>query len=326
MRIITKAFTAIVAVCLIATTAACGSPSSDGSKGSGASKSLTVGYVAYTLAATPQQDLKKGSEEQAKKYGYTLKTVESQGSADKANSLIQSFVTQGVDAIVVDSYGADSLTAGIMAATSKKIPVYLAYAPADSDSAAGVVQVNAGTETADLMVKDLGNSGSVLAFTLPAGPNCASSEKQFDDVMAKNPGWKVQKQQVAVPGWEQAAATTTTGWLKSHPKGSPLAIWSCWDGPGVGAASALKQAGRDDVNLYGQNTDAATIALLEKGQYTASYYFDSVALGRRMLDLVHANAGTPLGDIKHTFERFPKILVDQETLTDFLAKYPQVKG
>lgn len=323
MRKSIRSIVALAAVGLIATTTACGSGSS---KGSGASDALVVGYVAYTLAAPPQQDIKKGIEEQAKKYGYTVKTVDSQADVVKANSLMQTFVTQGVDAIILDSHSADTLAAGINAANAKQIPVYLAYAPEDSDSVAAAVQANAGTESATKMVDDLGDTGSVLAFTLPAGANCVSSERQFDEVMAKNPGWEVQKQQVTVPGWEQVASTTTTGWLKSHEEGSPLAVWSCWDGPGVGAASALKQAGRDDVNLYGQVTDSATVALLQDKRYTASYYFDSVALGRRMVELVHKNAGKSLGDIQHTFERFPGVLVTQATVTDFLAKYPQVMG
>lgn len=325
----------LVLVCSAAIIAGCGSSSSSNSGGSsgassassgsgGSGKKLTVGYVAYTLTAPPQQDMKKGFEQEAQKYGYTVKTVDAQGDAAKANSLMQTFVTQRVDAIVTDSFSADTLRAGITAAKQAGIPVYLGYAPGDSPDLAAAIQANAGTESASLLVKQLGPSGSVLAFTLPPGPNCVSSEKQFDAVMAANPGWKVQKQPVPVPGWAQAASSATNAWLKSHPKGQKLAIWGCWDGPAAGAASALVQAGRTDVKVYGQNTEADSAALLQKNDYAASYYFDSAALARHIMDIVHSNAGVPVGSIKHVFERFKGILVTPSTVNVFLKKYPQV--
>jgi ribose transport system substrate-binding protein len=317
--------------CVAAAIAGCGSSSSSssssGSSSGGESKKLTVGYLAFSLTTTPQQEMKKGQEEEGAKYGYTVKAVDGGGEPAKANTGIQTLVTQKVNAIVVDSYGPEDIKAGILAAKAAKIPVYIPYAPGPSNEVAWTVRGNAGTVETEALVKNMGESGSVLAFTLPAGANCVSSQKQFEAVMKKHPGIKVREQPIKAPGYQQEAATTTQGWLKSHPAGGEkLAIWGCWDGPATAAAAALNEAGRSDVDAYGQNTEAATVALLKKKLYTASWYFDSIAFGRHMIDLIHEQAGTPYDQIKPQFGTFPGIEVNQSNVDEFVKKYPQVLG
>jgi ribose transport system substrate-binding protein len=317
--------------CAAAAVAGCGSSStnssSSGGSGSGASKKLTVGYVAFSLTTTPQQEMKKGMEEQGAKYGYTINAVDGGGEPAKANSAIQTLVTQKVNAIVIDSYGPEDIKAGVLAAKAAKIPIYIPYAPGPSNEVAWTVRGNAGTIESETLVKNMGETGSVLAFTLPAGANCVSSQKQFEAVMKKHPGIKVREQPIKAPGYQQEAATTTQGWLKSHPAGGEkLAVWGCWDGPASAAAAALNEAGRTDVAAYGQNTEAPTVALLKKKQYTASWYFDSIAFGRHMIDLVHEEAGTPYEQIKPQFGTFPAIEVTPSNVDEFIKKYPQVVG
>jgi ribose transport system substrate-binding protein len=295
-----------------------------GSSGGAGTDNKTIGYVSYSLGTAPQQGLVQGQQEQAKKYGYTIKIADSQASAAKANSLMQSFVTQKVDAIHVDSYSPDVLQAGIVAAKAAKIPVYLSMSDGEPTDVASIVRANAGTAESEQLVKDMGDTGAVLAFTLPSGSNCVSSETQFDTVMKAKPGITVSKHPVQVPGFEADAASVTKAWLRNHPAGTPLAIWSCWDGPALGVASALIANERLDVKNYGQNTEAKTVDLLKNKQFTADWYIDAVALGREIVDQVHTNASTSYDQLKGTFSSFPTVMVNQDNVTDFATKYPQV--
>lgn len=315
------AFCAIAAVVV----AACGGGGDGGgSTGSSSGEGLTIGYVAYSLATTPQQELKKGEEEAAKKLGYKVEVADPGGEPGKAVSLMQNFITQGVDAIIVDSYGPDDLRAGLIAAKEAEIPVYMTLAPGETDEAAYAVRANAGTAETEKMLENLGNEGSVLALTLPSGANCVSSQEQFEEIMEGESGWDVREQPVKVPGFAQEASSTTKAWLKSHPAGEKLAVWGCWDGPSIGAASALTEEGRNDVQVYGQNTEATTISLLEKGQYTASWWFDGVKLGRKMVELIHGDAGKAYDELEPRFESFPGIEVNQENVKQFVKEHPQV--
>jgi ribose transport system substrate-binding protein len=320
----------VAALCAIASlvVAACGGGGGGGdtgsSSGGGGDEGLTIGYVAYSMATTPQQELKKGEEEAAKKYGYKVEVADPGGEPAKAVSLMQNFVTQGVDAIIVDSYGPGDLRAGLIAAKEAEIPVYMALAPGETDEAAYAVRANAGTAETEKMLENLGKEGSVLALTLPSGANCVSSQEQFEEIMEGEPGWEVREQPVKVPGFAQEASSTTKAWLKSHPASEKLAVWGCWDGPSIGAATALTEEGRNDVQVYGQNTEATTISLLEKGQYTASWWFDGVKLGQKMVELIHGDAGTPYDELEPRFESFPGIEVNQENVKQFVKEHPSV--
>jgi ribose transport system substrate-binding protein len=288
---------------------------------------LTVGYVAYSLAATPQQELKAGQEEEAKKYGYTLKVADGGGEATKEIAAIQTFVTQGVDAIVLDSYSEGTIKAALLAAEAAEIPVYMSSSPGEQPNLAGAIAENNATELTEKMAEEMGGKGNVLAFTLPSGPNCEYSREQFEEVMEKFPEIKYREQPVKVPGYQQEAVTATAGWLKSQPKGEKLSIWGCWDGPAVPAATAAAEAGRiEEIGVYGQNTEPATVSLLEKGEYTLSYYFESRAGGRKIMELVHSNAGKSYSEIEPQFERGPAIEVNQENVAEVIKKYPQILG
>ena len=48
--------------------------------------------------------------------------------------------------------------------------------------------------------------------------------------------------------------------------GAPLAIWSCWDDPAVGAVSALRRDGRSDVRVYGVGGNPQAIASMQLGE------------------------------------------------------------
>lgn len=291
----------------------------------GASK-FTVAYIAYSLSEQPQQQIALGMKNEAAKYGYTVNAVDGLSNSKDANSLMQTEISQGANAIVLDSWGKANLEAGLQEAHAAKIPVYLLFSP-DSHPYPDVavdVRANAGTASTQAIIKNQGKKGSVLEFTLPIGANCVSSAEQFSAVMKKYPGWKIQTQAVPAPGWAEVAAATTKAWLLSHPKGGQLAIWGCWDGPSEGAASALAAANRFDVKVYGQDTDAGSVALLEKRHYEASFYFNDLAVGAHAIDLAHGNASVPFNRIKPAFESYPPIEVTQQNVRAFVKKFPSV--
>jgi len=302
---------------------------SETSEGEGQESSgpLTVAYIPFSLTIKPQQELKKGMEEQVKKYGDTLKVIDGGGEPAKAIAAMQTAITEGVDAIIMDSYGEAQIKAGLLAAKSAEIPVYMAYAPGEMPEAAYAVRGNAGTPSTEKLVEEMGKTGSVLAFTVPSGPNCVSSQEQFEEIIEKYPGIKVREQPVKIPGYQQEAATATTGWLKSQNSGEKIAIWGCFDAPAVAAASAVNEAGMaGKVAIYGQNTEAASVSLLEKGQYTASWYFDSIAFGRKMIELTNGDAGKSYSEIEPQFTTFEGIEVNQQNVKEFVKEFPQVLG
>jgi ribose transport system substrate-binding protein len=320
IRRVAKVATVVVTCGLLA---ACGSDDeSEGTASSGEEKKLKIGAVLQTGASPGQQEFLGGLQDGAKKYGYEVKVADAQADAAKANDLVQSFVNQKVDAINIQVIDPAALKAGLSAANAAKIPVYLYYAYGEPEGVAAVTSLNAATAQTERLVADMGDKGSVLAFTFRIGQPCVYAEKDFDKVMAANPGIEVKKQEVAAPGWEKDGATATQAWLKSHPEGSgPLAAWGCWDGPAVGAASALREAGRTDVKVYGGFAEPGGLKAVQDGLFTATYWFDNRAEGVKMLDLIHSDSQK--GSITPTYSEAPPVEVDKSNVEQFLTDHPE---
>jgi ribose transport system substrate-binding protein len=314
----------LLLVALAAVLSACGSSGSStaatGTAASGAKK--TIGIVFNTATEPDQQRAAAGIKEEAAKLGWTVKELDSNSDAAKANDLMQQLITQKVDAIVTIVWPSAALQGGIRAAQQANIPVYQFYAFGKPNGVAGLVSPTAAKPQTEQMVADMGGKGSVLAFTYPPGAPCADAEQTLDQVVAKSPGVKVQKQQVPAPGWAQTAATTTSAWLKAHPNGSgALAVWGCWDGPNVGAASALRQAGRTDVKVYGSGGESDALSLLQKGQYTTTYWFDLKQGGVDLAKMIAAGAG--VGGKAPQYLILPSTKLDKTDIAQFLQQHPQ---
>jgi ribose transport system substrate-binding protein len=176
------------------------------------------------------------------------------------------------------------------------------------------------------MVKDMGGKGSILALTYHAGQVARERENVLDAVVAKYPGIKVTKNEVRIPGYLQDGAEFASAWLASHPKGSgPLAIWGSWDDPALGAISSLKQQGRNDVKVYGQNGNVDAIVAVKDGWMTATAWAAVEEEGRVMVETL-ALAGTQKGSWKPKAVEVPVIVVNAETIKGFLQKYPEAGG
>lgn len=303
--------------------AACGG-SDDGSSSSGGDEPLTIGAVLQTGASPGQQQYLDGLREGAEKYGYEIEVADAQADAAKANDLVQNFVTQGVDAISVQVIDPEALKAGLTAAETAEIPVYMYYAYGEPENVAAVTSLYAGTEQTERMVADMGGEGSVLALTFPIGQPCVYAVEEFDEVMSSYPEINVEKQEVTAPGWVQDGQRATSAWINSHPDGSePLAVWGCWDGPAVGAQAALQEAGRNDVGIYGQFAEPGGLDGVKNGLFEVTYWFDNKAEGVKTIDLIREQSDLPYDEITPTYIEAPVLEVDKTNIDEFLEEHPE---
>lgn len=111
-----------------------------------------------------------------------------------------------------------------------------------------------------------------------------------------------------------------------HPAGSaPLAIWGCWDDPSIGAISALRQAGRDDVKVYGINGNAQALENIQKGYMTATAWQDSFTEGYNMLGIIEDAAKAGAAWQPKAVE-VPAVVVTKDSVADFLKQHPDAIG
>ncbi|WP_028656266.1 sugar ABC transporter substrate-binding protein [Nocardioides sp. J54] len=300
--------------------AACGGESS---AEEGADERYTIGIVQFSSSDETTETVIRGYVEYAEEQGWEYSKVDPQGSVDRAISAMNDFVQKGVDAIVVSVFPSDSLTAGVRAASAADIPVISIV----GGTAEGVpMSADAGRpnaeEISDLLIDDLGGSGEVLVLGYSAGLPCVGREEQLMDAL-DGTDIEVTREEVPIPGQVEAGTRIAQGWLADRPKGSgPLAVWGCFDDPSLGAVSALRQADRDDVLVYGINGTPAAVRAVRDGDMRATAFADAFGVGRDLAEqtpaVIEAGPGADARDVP-----LPTFLVTEDTYDEFATTHPE---
>jgi len=180
-----------------------------------------LGIVSITATEANNARYIKGAEKAAAERGWEVSVMDAQGSADQANAGIQNFVQRGAKAIVDMVSPVSSIGAGLAAADAAKIPVVtwgggLGGSVIATNGSGGPMAV----PIVEMMVKDLGGKGEVLALTYHTGEVCRNREVVMDQILAKSKDIRVSKNEVRIPGYFEDGAQYATAWLALHPAGS----------------------------------------------------------------------------------------------------------
>ncbi len=283
-----------------------------------------LGLVSISANEANNQRFIQGATKAATAMGWDVSVIDAAGSADQANAAIQNLVQRGAKAVIDLVFPVSSLGAGLNAAKAANIPV----ATWGGGLGSGVVATDgAGGPLAqpitEMIVKDLGGKGAILALTYHTGQVCREREEVFDKIVAKSPDIKVTKNEVRIPGFFQDGAQYATAWLASHPANSqPLAIWGCWDDPAIGAISSLRQQARTDVKVYGENGNAQALAAIKGGYMTATAWQDSFTEGQRLVETMSeamkAGASWQPKEVV-----VPPVIVTKANVDTFIAEHPE---
>ena len=282
-----------------------------------------IGIVSISATEANNARYIQGATKAAEELGYQINVVDAAGSADQANSAIQNFAQLGAYAIIDMVFPASSIGAGLAAASDADIPVVtwgggLGSTVAATNGSGGpmVIPVN------DLMLKDMGSAGSILALTYHTGEVCRNREVELDTALEAFPDIQVTKNEVRIPGYFEDGAQYANAWLASHPAGvENLAIWGCWDDPAIGAIGALRSQGRDDVPVYGVNGNAQALENIKNGHMTATAWQDSFTEGYNMVNLFKEIKDAGASWQPKAVE-VPAVLVTQDSIEAFLAEHP----
>jgi ribose transport system substrate-binding protein len=315
--------TALIAATMLGTVGCTSAAGSTGGTAAPATANKLLGIVSITANEANNAAVIASATKVAKAAGWKVQVVDAEGSADKANSAITNFVSQKAGMIFDLVFPASSLGAGLAAAKAANIPV-ASWGGGPGDG----IAMNTGdggpfaVPATELMLKNMKKKGNILALTYQGGQVCRDRETAFDKLVAADPNVKVDKEQVAIPGYLQDGAKYATAWLGAHPKGSGnLAIWGCWDDPALGAISSLKQQGRTDVKTYGINGAAAAITAVENGSLTATVYEDGAGEAKKMfavmLDAIKAGKSW-----KPETVNVPGIVVTKANVAEFIKEHP----
>jgi ribose transport system substrate-binding protein len=233
--------------------AGCGAGDPSAGKGnSGGSKTVTVGVTVYDMSSFVTQG-KEGMEAYAKDNGVTMVWNSANLDVSTQANQVDQYISQKVDAILINPVQADSLQPQIAAAAAAGIPVIDVNSSLKSDKLKGSVQpddVAAGEQEATMMAKALGNKGNVVILQGPLGASGQIDRGAgIDKVLKANPGIKVLAMDTA--NWKRdGAVNKMKNWISAFG-GEINGVIAQNDDMGLGALQALKEAGRTDVKIVG---------------------------------------------------------------------------
>jgi ABC-type sugar transport system substrate-binding protein len=195
-------------------------------------------------------NLIKGANDQATKLGVKLDLVNGTAELTGQIAVVQQFITQKCDAILISSSDSKGIVPVVKQANEANIPVFAVNLGigegADVVTYIGVDDYQFGVQQGTLLMKALPTGGKVAYMNGKIGVDAQIQRKAgLMDTIKGHPEYEIIAEGTA--NWDSAAALALTqDWLSKYPKGSLNAIVD--QGPeGATAAKYVSENGRTDV-------------------------------------------------------------------------------
>ena len=213
-----------------------------------------IGFMIWNTSVPFYSNLIKMAQETAAKNGIELDLQSGNGDLATQISIVQQFIAQQVDLIMIAPSDPVGIVPVIRQANAANIPVMAVNTKADISTGAKVVTYVGvddfvfGQRQGDLIVKAVGEKGKVAYILGKLGTSAQlAREAGLMDTLKKYPGIEIIEKQAA--DWDNSKALAITqDFLSKYPQGAVDAIVD--QGPeGVNGANFAAESGRTDVKF-----------------------------------------------------------------------------
>lgn len=264
----------LVAALILATTAC--SSGGGGDSGGGAK---TVGIAMYSLDDPLFLGIRNGGEAAAADYGVNVDFQSANASLSSQISIVQNFILQGVDVIIIDPIDAKGILPVIQKAEAANIPVITMGNKVQSDYAHAMIygDYNNMQEVAKIMATSIGETGQI-ALLVGAPGNYVSDTRQagFVDTIKNYPD--IDLVAVEPTGYDPAEAQSATETLlQKYPNLKGIAAIT--DPLALGSIAAARAANREGLVWTGYNGDPQMEPYLQDGTTLVDVLTGSTRIG-----------------------------------------------
>jgi ribose transport system substrate-binding protein len=237
-------------------------------------------------------------------------------------SIVEDFVTLGVDYIIFGPTDPVAVVPAIQAANEAGIPViinnHLDPLPEDADaevlSYAGYSHLTGGTITGQYIVDNLVGEGdqAAILFGQPGAAASAERGEPAREIM-EAAGVAIVYEQPA--NWQRERAFDATERLLISNPDVDL-IYAVNSSMAMGAAEAVAAAGRDDIDVLGFGSVIAEIDMIWEGLISASIFRDAYSSGQQGAEAIirHLNGE----EVPLQYELSMIMLGSREDILDFV--------
>ncbi len=259
---------------------------SQSNKSDSGEKKIVIGATMLSMQNEFVVNVADAMEARAKELGAELVVVDAERSALKQVEQVESFIAQGVDAIILNPCEVEASSPAVKLALAAKIPIINVNSETTAvpSAFAGSDDEEAGKIAMKFIAEKLGGKGNVLmihGFMGQAAQIKRSSGAK--EILKANPGLKLLAEQPA--DWDrEKGMSLTENWIQSY--GPQMnAIFAQNDEMGLGAVKALEAAGlKSKVIVVSIDAIPDALQAVKKGNLDATVFQDAKQQGGKAIE------------------------------------------
>lgn len=257
-------------------------------------------------------------QEVGKEKGYKCQLMDADLDATKQVSQIETAISEGAEAILIEPCSVDGLTSGIQAAHDAGIPIFVIHnnvSATDLITSLIHVDVNQGGQLKmEQCMEDIGGKGDIAIMTGTLGQDTTNQIcGGYDEVLKDYPDVNVVFE--GAGNWGATdAAPLAENWLASGKNIDAIVCNN--DGMALGVLPVLETAGKTgDIKVYGLDATTEGLKAVKEGKMAATIFVDSRAEIEKAFEM--------LEDVKDGKEvdkeyKVPSVLVTQDNVDEYM--------
>lgn len=266
----------------------------------GDDETLTIACTWQDLANEYIVKLAEVAEAYCEEKGYNYVSADGQGDADNQVSQVENFITQGVDAIILNPYDKDGCIPCAQKAKEAGIPcVVICTQLSDLSSATAYVgsdDVQAGEIEMQQVADAIDGKGDIAVILGPTGISSQTDRSQgIQNILDQYPDIQVIYEESA--NWDRAEAMTLMeNWLQTGKNIDAVVAQN--DEMAIGAYNAIAAAGKqDEIPVVGIDAIADALKSVEEGGLLCTVFQNATAQSQTAVDVaVKAAQGEEVDD------------------------------
>ena len=279
-----------------------------------------IGASMLSLQSEFVVNVKDAMEARAKEKNITLIVNDAQRTAEKQVQQVETFISQNVDAIILNPCEVEASSPAIEKAKAAGIPIINVNSEtaAIPDGFAGSRDEQAGEIAMEQIAKLIGGKGNVVMIDGYMGQAAQIKRARgAKTILKKYPGIKIIAEQSA--DWDRAKGMTLMeNWIQSYG-GRIDAVFAHNDEMGMGALQALEQAKlKEKIIVVSIDAIADALQAVKDGRLDATVFQDAKGQGAGAVDMaIQMIKKEPVAN-NQIF--IPFQLVTKENVDEFLKK------
>lgn len=221
-----------------------------------------------------------GAKEEGEALGFKVDVFTANGDTAKFHDAIAQALNENYDGFII-SHGDDAATVQDV----QKI-VDAGKSVVTFDSNGDIASINGVTLTSqddealatlalDQLIQDTNGQANIVYLWVDGFPPMVRRNNVYQEKLKSFPEIKeIERFGVAAADTSVQTQNAVAAMLNKHKKGEIDAIFATWDAFAIGAARAIKEAGRDEIKIYGIDVSNADLQLMQEEnspwKYTAA--------------------------------------------------------